>query len=178
MNTIIKDSNGNLIDISKFSFNLHKKVYDGSTYVEMSSLKPSQIWRWIRRLSKFVPPFTPFDNSLKKIYGDDFFGDKHDQTHYFDGYVMLRRPKVYRSDTDGNIAYIGEYPLMTFDPVKTREMWLKTWFGDKYKNVGIASNLATKRLNLNLAQLKEAVRRYNKTIDLWKNDDGTTTAIY
>ena len=176
---IIKNIKGRLIDVealisstvSFFRDKLHIELKE-KEYIKMATTTA-----YFMAKQNFLPEFTPFNCSLKKLYGDDFFDNKPNETPDFDGCVLLRNTEVYYGDTDGDTPCIGRYPFIAQDPVKMIEKLL----GDKkYENVGKASNLATKRLNCTPTQLKEAIQRYNHniTIDLWKNDDGTTTAIY
>lgn len=115
---------------------------------------------------KLFPKFSPFDCSLRKIYGSEFFDNKSEEVPDFDGCILLRDAEVYHGDTDGDVPRIGRYPFIAQDPVKMVE---KILGNKKYEKVGKASNLATKCMKLNArttlrefeswtpAQLREAI---------------------
>ena len=78
--TIIKTLNGNLIDVAAIigtPTSRYRKVYDcdKEKYVKLGSMRPSRLLHQILKIDKYLKPFSPFERSLKKIYGDDFFAN-------------------------------------------------------------------------------------------------------
>ena len=120
MEAIVKDINGTLVDISEFV--LCKKIRN--KFVEMNSDTRSPLSDSMKKFNEFVPQFSPFTNSLKQIYGKQFFSVK-----------QVKMP-----------AYGAPLSLKDILVLKDPLTLLKEWFGIELDDVGKHVNRATKSL--------------------------------
>ena len=133
----IKNIKGILIDIDPLVPGT-VSFYANKLGIKLRGNEPERMARLVATLfvkNDFVTPFSPFDQTLKKIYGKDFFD--------VSTVAILHDIEVYRhfGDIDGDIG-INRMPCgyLSKDPVEIVSRWL----GIKNKNIGKESNLATK----------------------------------
>jgi hypothetical protein len=146
---IIKNIKGRLIDVEALIPGtvryFHNKLHIELKEKERISMATTTAYFMVKQ--GFIPEFNPFECSLKKIYGNDFFSDN----------PKLHDDKVFYGDTDGDAPTITGYPFFVPDVIEMVKIMLGK---ELYEKVGKETNLATKRLKLTPTLLREAVRKH------------------